>query len=96
MTTIDWIDSEEYLPKEGEWVLGYSPDRPWSTRVEKVRHKISVVCFHQGRENPGNVIYAQDKDGNNKKPYNWTTFGANSFFGQEITKWAYIDIEGLV
>ena len=28
--------------------------------------------------------------GNNEKPYGWSTFGPDYFFGQNITHWAYI------
>lgn len=28
-----------------------------------------------------------DQKGNNLKPYNWSTFGASNFFGQEVEYW---------
>jgi hypothetical protein len=33
------------------------------------------------------VTSACDESGNNKRPYNWETFGPSSFFGQDITHW---------
>ena len=36
------------------------------------------------------VIEACDEGGNNKRPYNWETFGPSSFFGQSITHWCQL------
>jgi hypothetical protein len=33
---------------------------------------------------------ACDEDGNNQRPYNWQSFGADSFFGQDISHWCEI------
>ena len=33
------------------------------------------------------VYIGADEHGNNRVPYNWETFGPDSFFGQEITHW---------
>lgn len=35
--------------------------------------------------------YASDQYANNKVPYNWETFGSDSFFGQDISYWTKID-----
>lgn len=37
------------------------------------------------------VYEGADEDGNNLVPYKWETFGATSFFGQEITEWTHIN-----
>lgn len=33
-----------------------------------------------------------DENGNNKKPYQWQTRGPLTYFGQDISHWAYIDL----
>lgn len=38
-----------------------------------------------------NIRRAEDEDGNNLVPYNWDSFGATSFNGQEITYWTNIE-----
>jgi len=37
-----------------------------------------------------NITRTADEDGNNLVPYNWESFGANSFYGQMITHWTPI------
>lgn len=37
------------------------------------------------------VYKEEDEDGNNLKPYCWETFGADTFFGQDITHWMPIE-----
>lgn len=38
-----------------------------------------------------NVYKSEDEHGNNLVPYNWKTFGPDSFFGQTITHWTPIE-----
>lgn len=38
-----------------------------------------------------NIYKSEDEHGNNLVPYNWETFGPDSFFGQTITHWMPID-----
>lgn len=44
-------------------------------------------------ETCGVSIRFGDEHENNKVPYAWETFGPNSFFGQEVTHWAYLPDE---
>ena len=37
------------------------------------------------------IYKGEDVSGNNLVPYNWETFGPDSFFGQAITHWATIE-----
>jgi hypothetical protein len=100
---IDWIDANDELPQDGEWVLGYFPDMPWGAGDEKWRHKCSVVRFVRGLsiEGRGNhpdrerarYHHSEDEGSNNKRPFNWQTFGAMSMFGQECAKWARLEME---
>lgn len=45
------------------------------------------LCETRHEDERNNIYYAEDQYGNNELPYNWTTFGAKSFFGQDITHW---------
>jgi hypothetical protein len=38
-----------------------------------------------------NIYKSEDEYGNNLTPYNWQSFGADSFFGQTITHWTPIE-----
>ena len=38
-----------------------------------------------------NVYKSEDEHANNLVPYNWRTFGNDSFFGQTITHWTPIE-----
>jgi hypothetical protein len=38
-----------------------------------------------------NITRAEDEEGNNLVPYNWSSFGVDSFFGQTITHWMPIE-----
>ena len=42
---------------------------------------------HKINSKRSNDFYASDEHGNNLKPYNWDTFGAKSYFGQQVTHW---------
>ena len=49
-----------------------------------------VDCFISGRNwpSPRSSIYAPgDQYDNNMKPYHWSQFGPDSFFGQAISHW---------
>ena len=37
------------------------------------------------------IYYPGDVHGNNLVPYRWSTIGPDTFFGQEVDKWIYID-----
>ena len=43
--------------------------------------------WSSGYSKRSSITKACDEDGNNKRPYNWETFGPSSFFGQDITHW---------
>ena len=36
------------------------------------------------------LYYPEDEHGNNRKPYYWSQFGPDDFFGQSITHWMEI------
>ena len=38
-----------------------------------------------------NIYKSEDEQGNNLVPYNWESFGPDSFFGQTITHWTPIE-----
>ena len=38
-----------------------------------------------------NIYKGEDENGNNLVPYNWKSFGSDSFFGQTITHWTPIE-----
>ena len=44
------------------------------------------AALYQGMKRHS-VYIGADEHGNNHVPYNWETFGPDSFFGQEITHW---------
>jgi hypothetical protein len=46
-------------------------------------------CLSEGytKSNRSRLYYSQDEDGNNKRPYCWSSFGPDNFFGQDITHW---------
>ena len=43
--------------------------------------------FRDGNSVRSRVYCSEDEDGNNLVPYNWNSFGPDSFFGQTITHW---------
>ena len=74
-----WFKCSERLPPIGKYVLG--------------RHNLGSWFDSRDQENVNVVVVirsdAEVKD-NNRLPFRWSTFGPTSFFGQNITEWAYI------
>ena len=87
---LDWHLSEDRLPQEGRYVLGHYCGGNWIYRDDPDGVNYVVVRLFRGRvPGPGDTIRGQDQHGNNLRPYRWEPFGAGSFFGQDIDRWAY-------
>ena len=56
-------------------------------KLEREKIKIDKVICEDYNVERWKIIKPEDEDGNNERPYCWYTFGATSFFGQEITHW---------
>ena len=49
-----------------------------------------IFSGHTIKSRRSQIYGPEDEHGNNKKPYYWTQFGPDSFFGQSITHWMHI------
>ena len=62
-----------------------------STKEDGVRYNgILGKPIHTKNERY-NIYKSEDEQGNNLVPYNWESFGPDSFFGQTITHWISIE-----
>jgi len=50
----------------------------------------SSFSSHPLKSKRSQIYRSEDEHGNNLKPYYWSQFGPDSFFGQSITYWMYI------
>lgn len=97
-----WHLTEKELPPEGIPVLIYIPNRPWfqGENPKHIRYKVAWlkkgISQKERKALSSNderkyIITGSDEYGNNLKPYSFEEFGPDSFFGQEVKAWAYID-----
>lgn len=88
--------SKGEFPKNRTYVLIHVPNRPWYDSDDEVGKFWKVAKFVRGiseeeRENAmlprRNTYKGCDVHGNNLVPYNWTEFGPDSHFGQDVENW---------
>jgi len=92
-----WIPVSERLPENRTYVFGRHNLTNWYDTDHQDGLQFIVVKFVKGisleeRENMEDcerrrTFTAGDEWSNNLVPYEWKTFGATTFFGQEITHW---------
>lgn len=94
-----WIKSEDKLPPEGKYVLGRHNRGTWHDGSDQANVNCVVVKLIRGismeeREKMriklpprANIYKPEDEHSNNEKPYYWSSFGPDSFFGQTVTHW---------
>lgn len=70
-------DSDRQKMKAGN-IHDPETEQGWCLAGGSQSYKRSAVCR------------AEDQSGNNLVPYNFTSFGPSSFFGQYITDWMFI------
>jgi hypothetical protein len=95
-----WIKTTEKLPLEGKYVLARHNRGTWidSTDQKNVNCVVVKLCIgisqkerlKMGDCERSRTITGSDEHGNNEVAYSWSSFGADSFFGQSITHWADI------
>ena len=98
---LNWVKPEDELPKEGKYVLGrYARDNHIDRNdMEGVRYNVITLVKGLSKEDRAAMPYCDrsityrhgDEEGNNLVPYAWDSFGPSSYFGQDITHWAYFD-----
>ena len=98
----EWISPEDRLPENNTYVLVRYCYGNWHDRDDQERCVIKVMKFKRGltvaekkalphtdlRKGMTNV---NDEDGNNRRGYRWDSFGAGSFFGQDVDFWQPIE-----
>jgi hypothetical protein len=93
-----WISVKDSLPKEGKYVLGRHNRDTWHDNADQYGVNFVVVSLVKGisRKERSRMKPTQkrrqtymhsDEWANNLVPYAWSTFGPDSFFGQEIEYW---------
>ena len=82
MTALRWHRPDDRLPKAGRYVLAQLIRDNWIDREDMDGCRYDVVKL---------IILkrADQKGGNNQRPYFWDTFGPDSYFGQDVTRWTY-------
>ena len=59
--------------------------------------RIGMTCLNGGmcdqriEHKRSECYYSEDEGGNNLVPYGWRSFGASTYFGQEVDYWQRID-----
>lgn len=89
----DATDQENVNCVVAKLVKGISQDEREKMRLGQINEPSERGwCLSDGwRDTPRHLVYkAGDEHGNNHKPYYWSTFGVDSFNGQDITHWAKI------
>jgi len=95
---MSWIRTKDKLPEEGKYVFARHDRGTWSDSSDQDNVNCVVVKLKKGisakeRELLGldceraRAYYSEDEGFNNLVPYNWDSFGSDSFFGQDITHW---------
>lgn len=75
--TTQIFSTRERLPRYGQYVNGYFPYRSSSDSDDPIElHKWAVVKFVPALA-----------EGNNKRCFEWQTFGPMTFFGQDCSHW---------
>ena len=98
-----WHLTKDELPEKNEYVLCYVPGRPWFDDTDNDTYHYVVAKLVKGisqeerealsDDNPRKRKFTTgDECFNNLVPYEWITFGPDSFFGQEVIAWTYIDL----
>lgn len=97
----NWIKTTDKLPPERKYVIGKvsarrkDEDDPENVNVVVVK-LIKGISLKERSEldtsDQRKKLYsASDERGNNKRPYNWETFGPTNFLGQDVIEWKFID-----
>lgn len=92
-----WISVSDKLPEDKTYVLAIHNRGTWKDDDDPERVNCVVVKFKRGlslkeRESLLNTCFCEADEGfNNTKPYCWSMFGPDCFFGQSITHWRPID-----
>lgn len=100
--------SRGQMPPANKYVLIYLPDRPWSdpadeygkcwkvakcvygiSKAEREKLAQSSSWFDHAR---AKTIRFGDEDGNNLKPYRFSGFGTDDYFGQEVDIWCNLPV----
>lgn len=96
-----WFSPKERLPPEDLFVFVYVPSMPWLSKDSRgVFYDVASINIGMSEKDrmslpekdPRKKMYRScDEFGNNLVPYNWTTFGPMSYFGQDVVAWRFID-----
>ena len=73
-----WNRTSDSLPEFGKCVIGWYHGDNWEY-PEDMYHR-SVIMWRNKAKN----------ESNNKRDYNWKTFGPSTYFGQDILYWSEI------
>lgn len=95
------ISCNDKLPPEGKYVLVYLNKINWIDNNDPENVYFEVACLKKGisqkerdalddSDERKRMFRFGDEDGNNKVPYQWSTFGPMAFFGQEVECWDYL------
>lgn len=97
-----WRFTKDELPKENKACVIWIPKRPWE--LDKVGSGIfyKVAWLVRGislkeresmkeSERRKHIYRPEDEYGNNQVSFYWETFGPDSYFGQEVIAWTYIE-----
>ncbi len=78
-----WIRCVDELPPLGKYVLCIHTMGTWIDRGDPER--VNCVVAKRMKE----LSFGH---GNNLLPFRWAPFGPDSFFGQDISHWCWIDL----
>lgn len=98
----NWIKTTKQLPPERKYVIGRYHANNWRDSDDQENVGVVVVKLIKGLNKQEREILpeddirkhtykGEDEHGNNLYPYKWETFGSQSFFGQDILEWKFID-----
>lgn len=96
------FNTNDILPEEGKFVLGYVNYDNWVIDSDKsgkvywrVVYLVKGISIEEREtlhdQDPRKRIHRfGDVFGNNLVTYSWGTFGPSNFYGQDITRWCHL------
>lgn len=83
-----WISIDEQLPSENKYVLVYTRDGDIDVAMIEIgiSKKEREILKEKGDDRARRYKFP-DEEGNNQKPYRWSTNGPVDYFGQEVLYW---------
>ena len=86
-----WIRTEDEWPALDEYVLIYTPNRPWSDSRSNGQHFVTVAVYEKAKIQFVE-LHADGSKGEVTENYHFHEFGPGTFDQEEVTHWARFEV----